>query len=349
MSLIDTTYALNNQNTKTQQHNFFVELWSYGSSKTLVSQAVKSSSVFLNLNPSDRMIELNWNSNVAWREDSFIIHRKAPNESSYTALYTLSGQTYLDTSLINKEDYCYYIESRGSYNLSSVNLPLINFSQVVCDQPIDNIPPCPPIFTIESDCENDDLKILWKKGEGACEEDLQAYRIYYSPTLEGKLELIAEVSGSVYEFSPDLAKNSGCYSVVAVDTVGNTSETAEKICRDYCPYFELPNIFTPNGDGINDLFEPIPPNNNTGTPNYRDVDSIDLKIYNRWQQLVFETHKPEVKWGGFHQEEEKMLKDGVYYYLCVVYERSLIGIKSRTIQGTVTLRDGDKDFNGTYK
>ncbi|MEX2379386.1 MAG: gliding motility-associated C-terminal domain-containing protein [Vicingaceae bacterium] len=349
LSLVDTTYILNNQNTVDQPHNFFVELWSYGSGRLRVSQAVKSSSVFLNLEASDRQIQLSWNANVAWREDSFIIHRKAPNASSFTPIDTVFGSTYLDTGLTNEEDYCYLIESRGSYNLSSVNLPLINFSQEVCEQPVDNVPPCPPIFRIESDCESDDLKILWKRGEGACKEDLQAYRIFYSPTLDGELEQIAEVSGSSYEFIPDLAKNSGCYSVVAVDTVGNLSEMPEKICRDYCPYFELPNIFTPNGDGVNDLFEPIPPNNNPATPNFRDVDSIDLKIYNRWQQLVFETHKPEVKWDGFHQKEEKMLKDGVYYYHCVVYERSLSGINPRTIQGTVTLRDGDENFRGTYK
>lgn len=347
--LVDTTYVLSNQNTLNRQHSFFVELWSYGNGQSLVSKAVKSSSVFLTTNPSDRFIQLNWNADVAWREDSFIVYRKGPGDNSFVSIDTVLNKTYTDSGLINTEEYCYYIESRGSYNLTSVNLPLINLSQIKCEKPIDNVSPCPPVFEIESNCEDDNLKIIWEQPSGSCQEELQAYRIFYSPTLHGELEFIAEVDGSTVEFIPDLAKNSGCYSLIAVDSVGNLSEMPEKICRDYCPYFELPNIFTPNGDGINDLFEPIPPNNNPSTPNYRDVDSIDLKVYNRWQQLVFETSDPAVKWDGFHQDEGKMLKDGLYYYYCIVYERSLSGIKPRTLKGTVTLRDGDKDFKGTYK
>ncbi|MAC94275.1 MAG: hypothetical protein CMC96_02110 [Flavobacteriales bacterium] len=349
LSINDTTLLLTNQQTDSVQHHFFVELWSLGNGRVKAGSSAKSSSVFLSSNPTDEEIALSWNSDVAWREDTFIIHRKGPSENLFSPIDTVFYKNFLDTGLTNDLKYCYYIESRGSYNLGSVQMPLINFSQIICVEPIDNIPPCPPPFKVESDCDQDELKILWEMTIDDCEEQFLAYRIFYSPTLDGELEQIAQVDGQTFDYVPDLEKNSGCYSIASLDSAGNQSELAEKVCIDYCPYFELPNIFTPNGDGVNDLFEPIPPNNNPTTPNYRDIDSIDLKIYNRWQQLVFETGDPAVKWNGFHQSEDKMLQDGVYYYYCIVYERSLSGVKPRTIRGNVTLRDGDKNFNGSYK
>ena len=47
----------------------------------------------------------------------------------------------------------------------------------------------------------------------------------------------------------------------------------DSVCVKYCPKYKLPNTFTPNGDGRNDLFKPYP---------YLFIDRINLKIYNRW-------------------------------------------------------------------
>jgi len=51
----------------------------------------------------------------------------------------------------------------------------------------------------------------------------------------------------------------------------------------------MPNAFTPNGDGLNDVFKPtfIGPSN-----------SYDFRIYNRWGQLIFKTTTPGVGWDG---------------------------------------------------
>jgi gliding motility-associated-like protein len=52
---------------------------------------------------------------------------------------------------------------------------------------------------------------------------------------------------------------------------------------------DIPNIFTPNQDGVNDLFTPI---ESVG------IVSMETKIYNRWGQLVFETDRPTIEWDG---------------------------------------------------
>lgn len=52
---------------------------------------------------------------------------------------------------------------------------------------------------------------------------------------------------------------------------------------------ELPNVITPNGDGVNDMFRPL--NNNV-------ISAKKTCIYNRWGKLVFETNNPLIEWGG---------------------------------------------------
>jgi gliding motility-associated-like protein len=65
---------------------------------------------------------------------------------------------------------------------------------------------------------------------------------------------------------------------------------------------KLPNAFSPNGDGSNDLFFV------RGGP----FATIDLKIYNGWGELVFETNDPEFGWDGTHNGQPEI--NGVYVY-----------------------------------
>ena len=60
----------------------------------------------------------------------------------------------------------------------------------------------------------------------------------------------------------------------------------EKECS--CEIF-IPNVFTPNGDGFNEVFEI------TGTS---DIARFELTIYNRWGQLVYQTNKIDNYWKG---------------------------------------------------
>jgi gliding motility-associated-like protein len=85
------------------------------------------------------------------------------------------------------------------------------------------------------------------------------------------------------------ASIAGCYALTAVDSSNNESEITTKICIDNCTYYELPNVFTPNGDNINDLVIPGP---------YKFIQKVEMKIYNRWGQLIFETTVPEEGWDG---------------------------------------------------
>jgi len=72
-----------------------------------------------------------------------------------------------------------------------------------------------------------------------------------------------------YIHYPNLSM-AGCYAISAVDSFMNESVLSPKNCLDECSYYELPNVFTPNGDNHNDIYKPLP---------YRFVEKIDMKIF----------------------------------------------------------------------
>lgn len=66
--------------------------------------------------------------------------------------------------------------------------------------------------------------------------------------------------------------------------------------------FSIPNVFTPNGDGINDVFFI------TST----ELTDFRLFIVNRWGEVIFETNDPNQGWDG--TSNGKKCSDGVYFY-----------------------------------
>jgi gliding motility-associated-like protein len=68
---------------------------------------------------------------------------------------------------------------------------------------------------------------------------------------------------------------------------------------------KLPNAFSPNGDGVNDVFYV------RGGP----FETIDLKVYNGWGEMIFQTNDPTFGWDGTHKG--KPVVSGVYVYTVV--------------------------------
>jgi gliding motility-associated-like protein len=116
------------------------------------------------------------------------------------------------------------------------------------------------------------------------------------------------------------------YTVVGTDSSGYCSDTATvqvRISAGCAPDVYLPNAFTPNGDGTNDLFGVIL----TG-----DFALEYFRIYSRWGQLVFETADPLQAWDGRFRSQEQPV--GVYTF---VVNGAAIGVEPVTISGNVTL------------
>ena len=76
--------------------------------------------------------------------------------------------------------------------------------------------------------------------------------------------------------------------------------------------FYAPTAFTPDGDGLNDVWLPV----------VRGVSNYALRITNRWGELVFETNDPEEPWlGQMGTDGQHYCPNGVYLYRAVYFDQ----------------------------
>ncbi|MCI5055558.1 MAG: gliding motility-associated C-terminal domain-containing protein, partial [Flavobacteriales bacterium] len=322
---LDTVYKDVNLNTEDTAWNYKVEL--YYNSNDLVGSSNVASSVFLGSTASDNSLILSWQENVPWTNKEYVLFRET-SPGNFTLLDTVVGSSYSDIGLINGEEYCYYVQSIGSYSTTGIINPILNRSQIHCNIPVDNVPPCPPdSLSISSNCENSETTVIWNNPITiGCADDVVRYNVYFTPILGGEYSLIETITNALdtFFFHDSISSIAGCYAITALDTFLNESVISDTICIDNCPIYELPNVFSPGSDGFNDLLRPFP---------YRHIQGIDIKIYNRWGDRVFKSTDPDILWDGNHEDTGVLVSDGVYYYVCDVLEIRLTGIEKRTIKG----------------
>lgn len=129
-----------------------------------------------------------------------------------------------------------------------------------------------------------------------------------------EIELQSEEVGNTYLWlnngstSPSIAVSDSGWYVVYIfnDTlVCPTIDSIHvKVEPCYIP-FDVPNVFTPNGDGFNDTFIPI---------TTFDYEQFFIEIYNRWGKLVYESTNPFFSWDGRALNGE-LCPGGVYFYI----------------------------------
>ncbi len=108
-----------------------------------------------------------------------------------------------------------------------------------------------------------------------------------------QLVLQPQVNGSSFRWqdgstaSSYTVKNSGTYSLVLTNECGSTTD-AIAITNGNCQLY-MPTAFTPNYDGLNDIFR-------VKDPGF--IESFKMVIYNRWGQIIFQTTDPYKGWDG---------------------------------------------------
>jgi len=341
----DTLFTDAGLNTAGQAYSYRINFFVNGE-PTPLGASNPASSVFLNISPTDNRNELSWEEDVPWENFEYVVYRLNENTNQFDSLTTVTEPFYTDDGLVNGREYCYKIEAVGSYNIEGVASPLINFSQETCGMPFDNVAPCPPDTLIVSNicdqgirCSDEDLlfnSLSWSNPNETCPEtdDVVRYNVYYAPFEGSDFSLVAVLDSArstTFDHKPDVGI-AGCYAVTALDSVGNESAFSPVVCVDNCPFYELPNAFTPNGDGSNDLFKPFP---------FCFVERVNFQVYNRWGQLVFETEDPDLNWDGTNFSGQDV-EEGVYYYVCKVFERRVGGIlpTAESLSGYIQLVRG---------
>lgn len=123
----------------------------------------------------------------------------------------------------------------------------------------------------------------------------------------------------------------GVYTVEVKSACGEAGGSSEVLEKDDClegPVFYVPNVFSPDGNGINDVFSVY-----TDQPD--QVISMQGKIFDRWGNLLFESAGQTFSWDG--RFGEALMSPGVYVYVIKVMYTSASGQKEYVLTGDVTL------------
>lgn len=371
-STTDLSFTDTGLNTESNIYHYTINAYSEGNA--FVGSSGQASSVRIEAQSRNQRIDLTWSADVPWSNNAsglkHILYRgDDPSADTKDDLVMLGeinvnagGFTYIDQGPLENRKYCYMVETYGSYGNTDIHTdPLINRSQIICAEPGDDIPPCqPPSPSLlqPPSCEEraktlDDCSgsktytnvIEWERDASDCANDVAFYVIWATSTENGEYLRIDTVRvGTRYEHTGLRNSYARCYKITAVDRSGNESEKSEAFCIDNCPYYELPNVFTPNGDGCNDVFRAYNDKySNTGETSSgecvipfenqlkcaRFVRRVEFKVYNRWGREVytytgqtggnfdFPEDRILINWDG-KSSDGQQLSTGIYYYIAEV-------------------------------
>jgi len=144
---------------------------------------------------------------------------------------------------------------------------------------------------------------VWNLGDGTIVEDNLFFQHTYSQPGEYNVSLYVDNHG-------------GCFDTLSAKVMVENETT-----------IFIPNSFTPNSDGKNDIFQPL----GSGYQNY----FYDFVIMNRWGNVLFRSRNPSEGWDGTVRESGKPAPIGVYPFVLTYTANA--DAQPKIIRGEVTL------------
>lgn len=184
------------------------------------------------------------------------------------------------------------------------------------------------VVATSNNCEGEDFIVVSEITEQYEEFDMWACEgttTYVSVPYFGSMEYAwctGEDSQGIY------ADQAGDYCYQFLDEFGCWQEGLIHLTHiDHEANLYIPNAFTPNNDGVNDVFQPV------GT----EVRDYDISVWNRWGDMVWQTSDQSEPWVGDYQRGGYYVQDGVYSYK-VIYNGTCNAEKIVKVGYVVVLR-----------
>lgn len=98
-----------------------------------------------------------------------------------------------------------------------------------------------------------------------------------------------------------------CYEL-CMDLVCDTARVFIEVNRPPSDELQIPNGFSPNNDGRNDFFV---------IGNFPDEEQVQLEIYNRWGEVVYQSVNYQNDWDGENRNGEKLASNTYFYFISV--------------------------------
>lgn len=155
-----------------------------------------------------------------------------------------------------------------------------------------------PIFLNQGERAGSSALLTWNRYEGWPE----GIKHYYLQRWDGSQWKDEELifSGREIEISP---QQSEIYRIRALSLEPTPRNSfSNSLLIKSTPNLHLPNAFTPDGDGLNDIFIPV------GT----NITVYEMTIFNRWGELIYRTDQLDTGWDGFYQGRKA--PPGAYTY-----------------------------------
>ena len=270
-------------------------------------------------------IQLRWPKSTEKDFARYLVYKKDSESPKYALIYetSLVNDTILNdfNTDVSKESYCYHIVMKDSCD---------NYGPMGKEA-------CSILLTGNSIPFANNIKwsqfTYWENGTA----NYEVNAIGDQSSVMTKSIVSANDSAFIDE-SLDILSGQFKYTVIAHQkeltqlTNGNKPNTSPRttifsksneIILNQKALLHIPNAFTPNGDGINDVW------------NIRDifVQSYTLEVYNKWGQLIFKTSDKRNKWNGQSLSGETVISDT---YIFIISYTDYYG-KAITRNGNVTV------------
>jgi flagellar hook assembly protein FlgD len=386
-----TEFTFVDDGLNTAQNSYNYRILAFASNGNFVDTSATASTVRLELNPQLKKIQLDWSAIVPWSNNTLeyprhLIYRGTTGATKISDLVLIDSVNvnqqqfdFLDSGLVETQNYCYAVMTRGSYGNPKIHAPLTNFSEITCSVPDTKNLPCTPVIVAQGiDCSkytvcpiigntaigNFSNTITWQKpSDQNCKTDIKGYYVYYSQAVgQSYIKLTDNIVTDTFYIDSKLPSFARCYKVSTVDRAGNESTLSDPFCFDNCPNYELPNVFTPNGDGCNDTFSAYSLRNygeenpcsygstkldslhiaNLQMSCARFVLGVTFTVYNRWGKEVYAyqsggENTVYIDWKG-KDNAGRDLDAATYYFVAnVVFDVVDPDKKNKTIKGWVQL------------
>lgn len=132
------------------------------------------------------------------------------------------------------------------------------------------------------------------------------YAIFRRPLNSSTFTEIAQLASNILTFTDtQIPQENGdfIYYIKAVHDTLNVFSTSNEVTLIQEPSVFTPNSFTPNGDGLNETWSPVS----------SFIKNYNLRIFNRWGNLIFESNESNRQWDGSYQGQPASL--GIYFYV----------------------------------
>jgi gliding motility-associated-like protein len=146
----------------------------------------------------------------------------------------------------------------------------------------------------------------------------------YDITWNGPGDLVADTTTGELQIENG---STGTYNLTVTEQCGDSESIGVSVVIDVCDIV-VPNVFTPNNDGQNDLFI---------IEGLEYHENSLLTIYNRWGKVVYENANYLNDWDGTRKNSDVKLADGTYYFILELEDMSYCEKEGANCQGTVQI------------